>query len=350
MLTDTQSRALDRQTRTANTFVEIVDTLVSDFDVIDVLTRLTVRCVELMGAAAAGILLADGDGHLRVVGASSEQIQLLELFQLQNEQGPCLDCYTSGTAVVAPDLNVASAWPRFAAESVGAGYPSVHAIPLRRNGVTLGCLNLFMANPGALSPTDIALAQALADLASIAIVQSHNDRPDERDSHLDNALGSRIAVEQAKGMIAEHFAVDVHDAFEILRSNAEDRRRGLTATADELVAGTMSVAVLNATRVAQDACGFTVATALHGQRRLVRPTGELDFATRIACFNACVTGDGNVVEIDISAVTFLDCSGYGALVAARLVLEERGGTLTVRNPSGQPREFLGLMDRLALSP
>jgi anti-anti-sigma regulatory factor len=144
--------------------------------------------------------------------------------------------------------------------------------------------------------------------------------------------------------------VDVHDAFEILRSNAGDRLRGLTATADELVAGTISIDAPDATRVAPVACGFTVAAAFNGQRRLVCPMGELDLATRIACFNACVTGDGNTVEVDISAVTFLDCSGYGALVAARLVLEERGGTLAVRNPTGQPRDFLGLLDRLAPSP
>jgi anti-anti-sigma factor len=346
MSTDTQPQPLNRQTLTSASFVEIIDTLVNDFDIIDVLTHLTARCVELIHVAAAGILLADENGHLRVVGASSEQIQLLELFQLQNEQGPCLDCYNTGAAVAAPDLTTASAWPQFAAESIRAGYPSVYAIPLRLNGVTLGCLNLFMSDPGAIMRTDIAIAQALADLASIAIVQSHANSQNESRGHLHLALDSRIAIEQAKGMIAEHHAVDAHDAFEMLRSHARDHHRGLTATANELVVGIISVDDLNPAPLASGAGEFTAKISIKGQRRVVRLAGELDLATRVACFNACVTGDTNTVEIDLSALTFLDCSGYGALVAARLVLEERGGSLTVSNSTGQPDHLVRLLAQL----
>ena len=158
-----QHRSLNRHTLAATTFVEILDTLVNDFDVIDVLTQLTSRCVDLLDVSAAGILLADESGHLRIVGASSERIQLLELFQLQNDQGPCLDCYTTGETVAAPDLNAPTPWPKFSAESVAAGYRSVYAIPLHHNSVTLGCLNLFMSDPGPLASSDAVLAQALAD-------------------------------------------------------------------------------------------------------------------------------------------------------------------------------------------
>ncbi len=170
MSDDAGDRAATRQTLTATAFVEIVETLVGDFDVIDVLTTLTSRSVELLGAAAAGILLADSDGHLRVIGASTEQIQLLELFQVQNDQGPCFDCFHTGQVVLHSDLDTGSPWPLFAAECTAAGYGSVCAVPMRLNSHVLGCVNMFMSESGGLSDTDVALSQALADVASIAIV------------------------------------------------------------------------------------------------------------------------------------------------------------------------------------
>lgn len=231
-----------RQDLTATTFVEIVDTLVDNFDVIEVLTVLTSRTVELLAAAAAGILLADEHGHLRVMAASTEQIQLLELFQLQNDEGPCLDSFTSGTVVAQSDLTAESPWPRFARESVAAGYPSVCAIPMRLTQHVLGCLNLFMATPDALPDTDIALARALADVASIAIVQDQATRLAAiREGHLQHALTSRIKIEQAKGMIAEHARVDMDQAFNRLRSHARNNNLGLTAVAEAIVDGTMPV-------------------------------------------------------------------------------------------------------------
>jgi|GEM_PF-43363 len=330
---------------TATTFVEIVDTLVNDFDVIDVLTQLTSRCMDLLNVEAAGILVADATGHLRVVGASSEQIQLLELFQLQNDQGPCLDCYTTGETVAAPDLTAPTPWPAFAAQSVAAGYRSVCAIPLHRNSVTLGCLNLFMSNSGPLAPTDIALAQALADVASIAIVQNHaNQQTGDRDNHLHHALDSRITIEQAKGMIAEHFTVDMHNAFEILRSHARATGHSLTGIADQLVAGTITIdAFHRPTAVQPDTSELTVETSTSQRRRTVRLSGELDLATRAACFDACVNGDGDNVEVDISAITFMDCSGYGTLMQAGHVLEQRGGTLSITHPASQPARLLNLL-------
>jgi GAF domain-containing protein len=242
MSDDAQQRVADRQALTAVTFVEIVDTLVDDFDVIEVLTLLTSRSVELLEAAAAGILLADTTGRLRVIGASTEEIQLLELFQIQNDEGPCLDCFNSGNVVLNDNLGGTSPWPKFAAESVRAGFSSVCAVPLRLKDVILGCLNLFMSEPVRLSDTDVALAQALADVASIAIVQDRATREAAiREGQLQHALLSRVVIEQAKGMIAERGGHEMADAFERLRAFARNSNRGLTEVAEALVAGTLSV-------------------------------------------------------------------------------------------------------------
>ena len=230
------------QVQTATMFVEIIDTLVGDFDVIEVLTLLTSRSVELLGAAAAGILLADEAGHLRVVGASTEKIQLLELFQVQNDEGPCLDCYHSGHVVLHSDLDVSSPWPNFAAECTRAGFAAVCAVPLRLKAHTLGCLNMFMVEAGGLTDNNVAIAQALADFASIALVQDQATRDASiREGHLQHALNSRIAIEQAKGMIAERHHVDMDDAFSRLRAYARNSNRRLTDVAEALVDGTITV-------------------------------------------------------------------------------------------------------------
>ncbi len=249
MSDDALSRAAIRQSLTATTFVEIVDTLVGDFDVIEVLTVLTSRCVELLGAAAAGILLADNDNHLRVIGASTEQIQLLELFQVQNDEGPCLDCFHTGQVVLHSDLDTDSPWPRFSAECTKAGFASVCAVPLRLKARTLGCLNMFMPEPGGLTDADVALAQALADVASIAIIQDQAIRDAAiREGHLQHALTSRIAIEQAKGMIAERNSIDMDEAFSRLRTYARNNNRGLTEVAEALVNGTTTVEALSDAR------------------------------------------------------------------------------------------------------
>jgi GAF domain-containing protein len=239
---DSPAKVAPTQTLTATTFVEIVDALVGDFDVIEVLTLLTSRCVELLAAGAAGILVVDRDGHLRVVGASTEQVELLELFQIQNDEGPCLDCFRTGQVVVHSDLETVSPWPRFSAECTRVGYASVCAVPLRLKDHTLGCLNMFMSEPGGLADNDVAVAQALADLASIAIIQDQAIRDAAiREGHLQHALNSRIVIEQAKGMIAEGRTVDMDEAFSRLRTFARNNNRRLTEVAEALVAGTMSV-------------------------------------------------------------------------------------------------------------
>lgn len=243
------SRSNERQALTAITFVEIVDTLVGDFDVIDVMTALTSRVVELLDVSAAGILLADTDGYLRVIGASNEQVNLLELFQIQNDQGPCLDSYTTGTVVANARLDLDSPWPQFAAASVRAGLPSVCAVPLRLHERSLGCLNMFRSEPSPLTDSEISLAQALADVASIAIVQDlATRRASVREGELQHALDSRVIIEQAKGMIAATAAVDMNEAFRRLRLFARGNNRGLTDVAKDLVEAKLHPAALIARR------------------------------------------------------------------------------------------------------
>lgn len=250
MSDEAPARAATRQTLIATTFVEIVDTLVSDFDVIEVLTLLTARCVQLLDAAAAGILLADGAGQLRVIGASTEQIQLLELFQVQNEQGPCLDCFNTGQIVLHSDLDSPSPWPQFAMECTSAGFASVCAVPLRLKSHTLGCLNMFMSEAGGLTRDDVAIAQALADVASIVIIQDRATRDSAvREAQLQLALSSRIAIEQAKGLIAEHSRIDMNEAFSRLRLYARSNNRGLTEVAEALVSGATAVAAIGPGRL-----------------------------------------------------------------------------------------------------
>lgn len=219
-------------------FVELVNALVDDFDVIDVLTGVSARCVELLTTEAAGVLLVDGQGTLRVIGASNEQAHLLELMQIQNHEGPCMDCYQSGHMVSSADLTERSPWPKFAAASVDHGYLSVCAIPMRIKDFTMGCLNLFMTEPTVLPAADVALAQGLADVATIAIAQNRlTEETALREAQLQHALGSRLIIEQAKGMVAAQRGLDMDDAFAWLRTHARSNNRRLTDIAEDVVAG-----------------------------------------------------------------------------------------------------------------
>lgn len=236
-----------RESQVIRTFLELADTLVADFDIIDSLTALAGRCVEILDAAATGILLTDAEGRLRVIAASSEQARLLELFQLQNDEGPCLEAFASGHAVVHTDLRASiERWPRFTPYAVGAGYESVYAIPLRLRGTIIGALNLFRADTGTLADGDIELAQALADLASITILQSAAaTEARKREEHLQHALDSRIVIEQAKGMLAEHAGIDMPSAFNRIRARARNTNTKLTVVATHIVDGHLDLDALS---------------------------------------------------------------------------------------------------------
>ena len=225
----------------SDTFVDLADTMVADFDVIDFLHLLTDRSVALLGASAAGVMLADPRGELRVAAASSEEAGLLELFQLQNDQGPCLDCFRTGRAVTATDLACpAPRWPRFAEAAVRSGFATVEALPMRLRDQVIGALNLFRAAPGGLDPADLRIAQALADVATIGLLHERNVRRRETVSEqLQAALNSRVIIEQAKGKLAERLGIDMDRAFAMLRDYARNTNQHLTDIARDFVtAGT----------------------------------------------------------------------------------------------------------------
>lgn len=231
--------AATRQQDLSATFVELADTLVADFDVVELMDTLVTRCVRLLDAAACGLLLADVDGTLHLLAASSEQVRLLELFQLQNDEGPCLEAFRTGRPVVNDDLDAAvDRWPRFAAAARQAGYASVQALPLRLRTEVIGALNLFHAEPGASAQADRAIAQALADVATIGLLQARSIRREsDLAEQLQAALNSRIIVEQAKGVLAERLGVDLSAAFGLLRSSARERQMKLSAYARAIVDG-----------------------------------------------------------------------------------------------------------------
>lgn len=221
----------------AQTFAELTDTLVADFDVIDFLHRLTRRGQHVLDVDAVGLLLADNHGTLNVLAASSEQARVLELFRLQNAEGPCLDCYTIGMPVVCDDLAAATdRWPLFTQEAIGAGFAAVHALPMRLRDETVGGLNLFTTTPGALGEDALAVGQALADVATIALLHERASR--ERNvmiEQMQRALNSRLAVEQAKGILAARAGITVGAAFDLLERHAHDHHLRLLDVADAVV-------------------------------------------------------------------------------------------------------------------
>ena len=223
--------------RLAGVFVEVADTLVADFDVVDFLHLITARAAELVPDSAVGLMLADHQGRLRFMGASTEATRLLELFQLQNDQGPCLDCFRTGVGVVNADLHDGDTpWPRFAPRAVEAGFRSVHAVPLRLRSETIGALNVFGRQPTRLEPADAHLVQALADVATIGLMQERAIRRNELlAEQLQTALNSRIVVEQAKGALAQMHGVSVDQAFELLRSYARSTGTRLSDVARRIV-------------------------------------------------------------------------------------------------------------------
>ena len=221
----------------SDTFVELADTMVADFDVIDFLHLLTDRSVALLSASAAGVMLADPRGELRVAASSNEAAGLLELFQIQNDQGPCLDCFRTGRPVTAADLaGPGQRWPRFAAAATRSGFRTVEALPMRLRDQVIGALNLFRADPGPLDPAELRVGQALADVATIGLLHERNvRRSDTVAEQLQGALNSRVVIEQAKGKLAERLGMDMDHAFTLLRDYARNSNQRLTDVARDFV-------------------------------------------------------------------------------------------------------------------
>jgi transcriptional regulator with GAF, ATPase, and Fis domain len=227
----------------AEAFVEMADTLVDDFDLIDFLHVLTDRCVRLLNVSAAGLLLTDQRGALQLVAASTEQTRLLELFQLQTDQGPCVECFGTGRPIEVVDLAAATErWPRFVGAARRTGFAAVHALPMRLRSDVIGALNLFSTEARALGPDTVRLGQALADVATIGLLQARAIR--QRDAlaeQLQTALNSRVLIEQAKGVIAERRHIDMDQSFTLLRGSARTRNRRLSDLARAVVDGSETV-------------------------------------------------------------------------------------------------------------
>ncbi|TMR36115.1 GAF and ANTAR domain-containing protein [Nonomuraea zeae] len=199
------------------------------------------QCVDLLGVDAVGLLVTDQRGRLQVMGASSEQTRLLELFQLQNDQGPCLVCFRSGRPVHCADLTgpQAGAWPRFAEQARLAGFRAVSAFPMRLREQVIGAMNLFQLHPGELDAGTAGLAQAMADIATIGLLQERAIRESEvLSEQLHRALDSRVVIEQAKGMLGERHALPMDEAFTLLRSHARSSHQNLTDLARSMVTRT----------------------------------------------------------------------------------------------------------------
>lgn len=237
---------MPREQRLAEVFVELADTLVEEFDVVEFLQVLTERCVELVDTDAAGLMLDDQRGNLQVVAYTHESARLLELFELQREEGPCLDCFATGQVIANIDLDDAeSRWPVFAEAAREVGFTMSHALPLRLRRQVIGALNLFTIAPRPLSADHIAVAQGMADVATIGLLHERAMRDQVvLSEQLQTALHSRVAIEQAKGILSAQSGTDVATAFQLMRTSARRSGTPLTEVATAVIDGSLDAAGL----------------------------------------------------------------------------------------------------------
>lgn len=236
-----------RESEVGRAFVALADTLVEGYDIIELLDRLVRYSVALLAAEAAAIMLVDSSGRLQAVASSSEDADLMELLQLEVEQGPCVECFDTSAAVSVPDLSEArQRWPRFVtAVAERRTYRSVHAVPLRLRGQAIGALNLFHRDPGALPAADLALAQALADVATIGILSERAVHDVQvLNAQLQTALNSRVIIEQAKGVLAVSGQLSMDAAFTALRGYARRNNLRLSEVARALAERHLGPAVV----------------------------------------------------------------------------------------------------------
>ena len=227
-----------RETKLSAAFVKLADTLVADFDVVDLLRWLVEECTQILDTQAGGLMLIDPAGVLQLVASTSEDAELVEILQLAAGEGPCLDCFRTGAPVTVGDLSTHNKWPNFSQGAMSHCFHSVHATPLRLRGEVIGTMNLFSVHVGELGPEDIAVAQALADVATIGILQERTIRSANLISEqLQFALDSRILIEQAKGVLAAAAGLSMDAAFNAIRNYARNHNETLRSVADEVING-----------------------------------------------------------------------------------------------------------------
>jgi GAF domain-containing protein/ANTAR domain-containing protein len=228
--------AKQREPEVVNAFVSLTDSLLDDFDVVDLMTQLTGDCARLLDVASAGLLLADARGELHVLAATSDEIQDLELFQIQRDEGPCRDCYHTGEPISVEDLRTEQArWPQFVPAAIEGGFASVHAVPMRARRTVLGVLGLFGTSVGNLNAEDLNLGQALAYVATVALMQDHSAPIDAFVPRFQAVLNNRGVVEQAKGVIYETYGLSMGEAFGKLRDYAHEHDEHLSDVARNVV-------------------------------------------------------------------------------------------------------------------
>ncbi len=232
------------QNALTRTLVDLADTLVDEFDVVDLLTMLTDRCIETFTVQGAGVMLAAPiGGALRLIASSSVVMHDVELYELQASEGPCIECYQSGVPIINQDLAIAVArWPQFTPVATAAGFASVSAVPMRLRGTTIGALNLFGTDKAGLAASEVSAVRAFADVATIAVLQ-HQAAIDARtvNVQLNHALNSRVTIEQAKGMLAERASIEVDEAFGWLRTYARSHNLRLGELAQDFLDGNVDV-------------------------------------------------------------------------------------------------------------
>ncbi|MEU3642481.1 anti-sigma factor antagonist [Lentzea sp. NPDC034063] len=325
-----------RQLRISSAFVTLADTLVTEFDVADSLDLLTQRCIELLDVSAAGITLIGPDGVAHVMAASSRHAQMLELLEVRTESGPCIDCLRTGHPVAEHDLTTeTSRWPRFAAAAQECGYRSVQALPLRLRDRTIGALCLLDTGTGPMNNGQVDLAQALADVATIGILQHRAlEHHGQIAGQLQTALSSRVIVEQARGVLAQRGGLSMDDALVRLDGYARVRNRPLTSLAGAVVTGTVDLDAVLAHPTTPAAAPMpsprppplTVTTLSSNQAMVLVVAGSIDLVTAPVLHDAlesAATLRPRLLVVDLSAVEFLACAGLSVLIAAHHRAEDR---------------------------
>jgi GAF domain-containing protein len=224
-----------REARISAAFVTVADTLTTDYDMVDLLHTLVFECAGILEMEAGGLMLVDGNGQLQLMTSTSEAADLVEIMQLSAAAGPCIDCFRTGIAVSVGEISESDRWPEFRTAAMGQGFRSVLATPMKLRGRILGTMNLFGTAAGVVGDRDAAVAQALADVATIGILQERVIQEGHlMEGQLHRALDSRIMIEQAKGVIANELSLSMDDAFNLLRKYARDRNFTIRSVSEQV--------------------------------------------------------------------------------------------------------------------